>query len=270
MGYNSVGDAMKIAYAGFDLMAPALGALCEENELVRLFTCAVDGVYETNTAVIALAQHFGAPYTTAPITPRDVDTLIADGCELLVSAGYYHRIPLDERLPMVNIHPSLLPYGRGAWPMPLAILDRLPVSGVTVHKTVERLDAGDILLQERFALDPRETLESFMARVNALLPDMMHRLTADFDRLWREARAQGAGEYQPQPDPEDYVLTSADSVAYADRVLRAFFGFPCFYRDDSGTTHTLLRADAVRGEGAGQPCPLADGYIRLREPFGAL
>ena len=118
MGYNSVGDAMKIAYAGFDLMAPALGALCEENELVRLFTCAVDGVYETNTAVIALAGHFGVPYTTAPITPRDVEALIADGCELLVSAGYYYRIPLDERLPMVNIHPSLLPYGRGAWPMP--------------------------------------------------------------------------------------------------------------------------------------------------------
>ena len=128
---------------------------------------------------------------------------------------------------------------------------------------MERLDAGDILLQERFALDPRETLESFMARVNALLPDMMHRLTADFDRLWREARAQGAGEYQPQPDPEDYVLKSADSVAYADRILRAFRGFLCFYRDDSGATHTLLRADAVRGDSGGQRFPLADGYLTM-------
>ena len=39
---------MKIAFAGFDLMAPALEALVQNNELLRLFTCRVDGVYETN------------------------------------------------------------------------------------------------------------------------------------------------------------------------------------------------------------------------------
>lgn len=249
---------MKIAYAGFDLMYGALEALVRENELVRLFTCAVDGVYETNDRVIALAASLGAPYTTERITQRDIDALIAEGCELLISAGYYYLIPVDGRLPMVNIHPSLLPYGRGAWPMPLAILDRLPESGVTVHKTERTLDSGDILLQERFALDAEETLDSFMERVNALLPRMMHELTADFEALWQNARPQGAGEYQTQPDPEDYVLTARDTVDYADRVLRAFYGFPCYY-DDGGAVHELLRCRAHAGTGAGYP--LLDGYI---------
>ena len=253
---------MKIAYAGFDLMAAALKALCEEHELMRLFTCAVDGVSETNTAVTALAASVGAPYTTEKITRADIDALVDQGCELLISAGYYYRIPIDERLPMVNIHPSLLPYGRGAWPMPLAILDRLPVSGVTVHKTEERFDSGDILLQERFDLDDDETLDSFMAKVNARLPGMMRALTADFTRLWSEAKPQGAGDYQPQPDPEDYVLTPSDTVEYADRILRAFYGFPCYYRD-AGGLHELLRARAVKEESRGEKMPLRDGYVRM-------
>lgn len=253
---------MKIAYAGFDLMAPALEALCEENELLKLFTCAVDGVSETNGRVIALAASRGVPYTSDRITRADIDALIGAGCELLVSAGYYYRIPVDDRLRMVNIHPSLLPYGRGAWPMPRAILDRLPVSGVTVHKTVERLDAGDILLQRRFALDDGETLETFMDKVNALLPAMMRELTGDPDRLWREAQPQGMGDYQPEPDPQDYVLTREDTAEYADRVLRAFYGFPCYYRDDRGV-HTLLRARAAAGERAGRQYPLADGYVAV-------
>ena len=261
--YNGAGDDMKIAYAGFDLMAPALEALCEENELLRLFTCAVDGRYETNGRVIALAGSAGAPYTMERITPADIDALVDAGCELLVSAGYYYRIPIDSRLPMVNIHPSLLPYGRGAWPMPRAILDRLPVSGVTVHKTEESFDTGDILLQESFALADEETLVSFMDKVNGLLPAMMRALTADFDRLWREAKPQGAGEYQPEPDPEDYVLTRADTAAYADRVLRAFCGFPCYYRDDAGVIRELLYARAAAGESAGQPYPLRDGYVEV-------
>ena len=254
---------MKFAYAGFDLMAQALSALCEENELLKLFTCAVDGVSETNAAVIALAAAHGAPCTCERITPADLDALADAGCEMLISAGYYYRIPMDERLRMVNIHPSLLPYGRGAWPMPLAILDRLPYSGVSVHKTEESFDTGDLLMQERFALDADETLDSFMAKVNARLPAMMRRLTADFDRLWMQATPQGAGEYQPQPDPEDYVLTSGDEAEYADRVLRAFYGFPCCYRDGRGV-HTLLRARAVKGDPAGREFPLADGFILVR------
>lgn len=251
---------MKIAYAGFDLMAEAFRALARKNEVIKLFTCDVDGVYETNTGVISIADGLGVPYTAERITRADIDALAAAGCELLISAGYYYRIPVDSRLPMLNIHPSLLPYGRGAWPMPLAILDRLSESGVTIHKTEESFDTGDILLQTRFDLADDETLESFMRKVNSRLPEMMDALTADFSALWENARPQGAGKYQTQPDPEDYILTARDTADYADRVLRAFYGFPCYY-DDGGAVHTLVRCRAFRSENTGRALPLADGYI---------
>lgn len=249
---------MKIAYAGFDLMYPAFQALASHNKVIKLFTCAVDGVYETNNRVITLARKLNVPYTLNKITRADIDALIDGGCELLVSAGYYYLIPIDERLPMVNIHPSLLPYGRGAWPMPLAILDKLPESGVTVHKTERSFDTGDILLQRSFKIAEDETLESFMNKVNALLPEMMHELTADFENLRREARPQGEGIYQTQPDPEDYTLSSLNTVDYADRVLRAFYGFPCYYHDGD-SVHEIVRCRAYRGRREGYL--LKDGYI---------
>ncbi len=251
---------MKIAYAGFDLMYPAMEALSQAGEIVRLFTCRVDGVYETCDKVISLAKSVGAPYTFDRITRDDIDTLIEAGCELLVSAGYYYLIPVDDRLPMVNIHPSLLPYGRGAWPMPLAILDGLTGSGVTVHKTERGFDTGDILLQKSFSLSSDENLESFMDKVNSLLPSMMTELISDFERLWNGRRPQGEGEYQAQPDPEDHVLTACDTVEYADRVLRAFYGFPCYYRVDDSVVE-LIRARAYKGDKQDKEYPLADGYI---------
>ena len=251
---------MKTAFCGFDLMYPAMEALASRTDMIKLFTCEVDGVYETNHMALSLASKLGIPHTTKRITREDIDELVDTGCELLVSAGYYYKIPVDRRLRMVNIHPSLLPYGRGAWPMPLAILDRLTQSGVTIHKTEEGFDTGDILLQERFDIDREETLLSFMGKVNLLLPDMIGRLINDLGRLWDNARPQGDGEYQTQPDPEDYIIRPTDTVEYADRVLRAFFGFPCFY-DDGERKYELVSYRAFEGAGDEESLPLADGHI---------
>lgn len=257
---------MKIAYAGFDMMYPALEALGENNEVIKLFTCIVDGEFETNNRVISFAESGGIPWTTDRITPDDVEDLLKNGCELLVSAGYYYRIPTDSRLKMVNIHPSLLPYGRGAWPMPLAILDRLPESGVTIHKTEEGFDTGDILLQERFKLAPDENLDSFMDKVNTLLPSMIRRLTTDIDVLWDNARPQGEGVYQEEPHPEDYPLTRDDDPDYADRVLRAFYGYYAVYMD--GDRVFRIRRGRVRsGENSEKKVPVSGGFIEVLQEF---
>ena len=48
---------MKTAYLGIDLLKPVLDALLGEGcQLLKLFTCPVDNVTETNTAVIGTAR----------------------------------------------------------------------------------------------------------------------------------------------------------------------------------------------------------------------
>jgi methionyl-tRNA formyltransferase len=48
------------------------------------------------------------------------------------------------------VHPSLLPRWRGAAPVERAILAGDEQTGVTIHETVEALDAGPIAAQEAF------------------------------------------------------------------------------------------------------------------------
>jgi len=48
----------------------------------------------------------------------------------------------------LNIHPSILPKYRGVKPLENAIVKNEKKTGITFHQLVEKLDAGDILLQD--------------------------------------------------------------------------------------------------------------------------
>jgi methionyl-tRNA formyltransferase len=64
----------------------------------------------------------------------------------------------------INIHPSLLPKYRGATPVPAALLAGEKVSGVTILFTVQKLDAGAIILQESSPIGPQECADALTAR----------------------------------------------------------------------------------------------------------
>ena len=61
---------------------------------------------------------------------------------------------LLEQALWLNVHPSLLPRWRGAAPVERAILAGDEETGVTIHETVEALDAGPIAAQEAFPIAP--------------------------------------------------------------------------------------------------------------------
>jgi methionyl-tRNA formyltransferase len=52
----------------------------------------------------------------------------------------------------LNVHPSLLPRWRGAAPVERAILAGDSETGVTIHETVEALDAGPVAAREAFPI----------------------------------------------------------------------------------------------------------------------
>lgn len=54
---------------------------------------------------------------------------------------------------LLNFHPSILPYYRGAIPSYWAIKNREAFSGFTVHQITEKIDAGPIVYQEITAIN---------------------------------------------------------------------------------------------------------------------
>ncbi len=75
------------------------------------------------------------------------------------------RLLAIPRLGSVNLHPSLLPAYRGAAPIIWAVVNGENETGISTFRLNPRVDAGDILLQRRFAIGEHETGGELEARL---------------------------------------------------------------------------------------------------------
>ncbi|MHB1769744.1 MAG: methionyl-tRNA formyltransferase [Minisyncoccota bacterium] len=108
------------------------------------------------------------------MTPEKLDdgtvaAIRALGCDYAVVVAYGKIFPetLIASFPkgVLNIHYSLLPKYRGAAPLEAALLAGESVTGVTIQKMAQELDAGDILAQEETAIAPEETARELRPRL---------------------------------------------------------------------------------------------------------
>ncbi len=80
----------------------------------------------------------------------------------------------------INMHPSLLPKYRGAAPIHWTIINGEKETGITIIRINQRVDAGEILLQEKFPVFPEDTAGTLHDRLaeegGRLLLDVVNRL----------------------------------------------------------------------------------------------
>lgn len=121
-------------------------------------------------SVRAVARHFGLPIyepekINAPeflqvLEPLDLDLIVS------VAAPQIFRKAILE-LPKqgcINIHNGLLPKYQGVLPSFHVLARGEKFTGTTVHYMVEKIDAGDVILQEQFKIKPSDTLHSLVTR----------------------------------------------------------------------------------------------------------
>lgn len=92
--------------------------------------------------------------------------------DVIVVAAYGKLLPqalLDiPKKAIINVHSSLLPQYRGAAPINWAVLNGDEETGVTIQYMVAELDAGDILLAKKTAIDPQEDAAQLYSRLAEL------------------------------------------------------------------------------------------------------
>ena len=83
-----------------------------------------------------------------------------------ISLGYILRRELLACFPggCINLHTSFLPWNRGANPNVWSIAERTP-AGVTLHYIDDGVDTGEIIAQERVAVEPIDTGATLYARL---------------------------------------------------------------------------------------------------------
>jgi len=116
------------------------------------------GLKVSPSPVALVAEQYSIPL----IKPQKLDeeavkNILSFGPDLIVVVAYGKILPkklLDTpKYGCINLHASLLPLHRGASPIQSCLLCGDKKTGVTVMQMNEKLDEGDILLQETVAID---------------------------------------------------------------------------------------------------------------------
>ena len=66
---------------------------------------------------------------------------------------------------VINLHPSLLPLYRGASPLQSVVLDMSPLWGISLLKTVAKMDAGPLIYQTQTKLSSHDTFSRLQSKV---------------------------------------------------------------------------------------------------------
>ena len=154
--------------------------------------------------------------------------------DLLVSFLFWNRIrePLIS-LPRLalNFHPAPLPEMRGVGGYNVAILEGFEEWGASAHVIEETLDTGDLVMVDRFPIDPAaETAYSLDLRTQERLLEVFRAVTDGLRRGEQPDRTpQGQGRYVSREEFEELRrVRPGDDL---ERKLRAFW-----YPPHSGAT----------------------------------
>ena len=206
---------------------PPLEALLSDGHEVALVVTQPDRRRGRGGALVPSPVKAAAEAHGIPVTER-VDDVLEAGVDLgvVVAFGRLVKPHVLERMPMVNLHFSLLPRWRGAAPVERAILAGDTETGVCLMQLEEGLDTGPVYAVERVAIGPNETADSLRAR-----------LVTVGARMLVERLRHGLGEAVPQVgeptyaaklEPEEFRLDwwrSAEELHRLVRVGRAWTTF---------------------------------------------
>jgi methionyl-tRNA formyltransferase len=123
------------------------------------------GAKLSGRSIEAIANEHGVPVLSTPSVnaPEYLERIRALGPEVVLSVAgpeiFSPELLAIAPLGCINIHSGRLPTYRGMLPSFWQMLRGEPAVTITVHRMVERLDAGDVLATRDFPIRPRDTLD---------------------------------------------------------------------------------------------------------------
>lgn len=282
---------MRVIYMGTpDFAVPCLDALIEAGIDVPLVVTRPDkpagrGKHLQAPPVKERAEALGIPVFQPP-TLKDEEALArlrevgADAMAVVAFGAILPKAVLEmTRLGAVNVHASLLPRYRGSSPINWAVVNGERESGVTTMFMGEGIDTGDILLQERIDLDPRETAATLHDRLAVLGGPLLVETLRRLERgdLTPTPQVEADALYIPKLTRDDGRLDWSLPAGELDRRIRGFTPWPGAFTFLDGhrlTVHaahpvarppvqTAGRVEAVEGGAIVVAC--GDGCLAITE-----
>ena len=141
-----------------------------------------------------------------------------------------------------NLHASLLPQYRGAAPIHWAVINGEGETGVTTFFLNHTIDTGDLLLQERIAIDPNENTGSVHDRL-MLLGSQVVCKTVDVlcsDTVKPMPQAEGVLKAAPKLFKENTRVSWDKSPKELHDFIRGLSPFPAAWTEMVGADGSLI------------------------------
>jgi len=191
--------------------------------------------------------------------PAFREMLRTQEADLFVVATYpqIFKSPLLEipRLGVINCHPSLLPRYAGAQPGFWVLRNGERETGITVHRMTEKIDAGDILVQEAVAIGPGDNLGVLMQRLHHRAASLIVRAVDGIAEGTLRPQSQAAAErsYFRRKRATDLEINWSEPAATLLNLLRAVQPFEPLTTSLRGRAWRIFDARAADGSDTGTP-----------------
>ena len=265
---------MKIVYAGSPAYSvPALAALINSGkDVVAVITQPDRPVGRkkilTPTPVKEFALSKGLKVLDYEKISGHVEELKALGADIMITCAFGQILSnavLDCFARGVwNLHASLLPLFRGASPIQSAILAGQSHTGVTVMKTEEKLDCGDILLVKRCETGSL-TCGELSQKLSCLSAEAVLEAVEILEKGSRQLLVQdeARASYCKKIKKEDCALDFSKPAKEVLAKIKAFSPAPAAYCNLNGGVLNILDGCLAEGEGSCGEVISADGKLGI-------
>ncbi len=212
---------MRVAFLGTPASAVAsLEALIDHGHDVVVAVTRPDrrrsrGASASASPVKAAAERRGIPvvHRVAELDHYDLERGVVVAYGAMIPASTLARVP------MLNVHFSLLPRWRGAAPVERAILAGDRETGVAIMTLEESLDTGPVHLERRVPIGDA-TLSELLGRLATLGAQALVEVLADPLLLANPVAQSGEPTYAAKLDSEAFHVVPSMSVEECLRVIR--------------------------------------------------
>jgi methionyl-tRNA formyltransferase len=221
-----------------------------------------------------LAQQRGIPVLQPPKSrgwrPATLQALRQLGADVGIVAAYGRILPQEvldiPALGYLNVHASLLPHWRGAWPVGAAILAGNPVTGASIMKLDAGMDTGPVLAKREEPVRPDDTTGSLEPRLAALGADLLVEVLPGYvaGTVPLQAQDDRLATYCHMVRKRDGRLVWSQPAVALERCVRAMQPWPVAFTTWAGKQLRVLKArvvDVAPGQPGGPASDAAPGTV---------
>lgn len=183
--------------------------------------------------------------------------------DFIVTAAY-GRILTNEvlaipRIAAVNVHGSLLPKYRGASPVQAALMNQDKITGVSIPRMTEKMDAGPVYRQAEYVIPDGMRADELMSELAVLgaqiLPETLQAIAGG---LVGQPQDEAEASQVSLLDKESgAVIWDKQSAGAIEGLIRACYPWPAAYAYLDGKRVKLLAGRAYAADDPALPAGLA-------------